>query len=211
MMSPRRFRMVNATLAVLLGVALSIVSCSSTPADPGSASADDPLVSLQDAKTLAGVNKLEQQSDSRADQPRPDASAPGACKSVFGQEVAFGTNFTKFGNETYSGEAEVASGTLAPIVVVSQSVGTYAEDAEARKHLDGLIPALKECSALNDPAFNFQITTHESSALELQSPNKFAVIYRVKSGKLVGVSVIGLTNSDQVARKIIEKITSRIA
>lgn len=211
MMSPRRFRMVDATLSVLLGIVLSIVSCSPTPADPDSASVDDQLVSLQDTQTLAGVNKLEQQGDSRANQPRPDANAPGACKSVFGQEVAFGTNFTKFHNETYSGEADAASGTLAPIVVVSQSVGTYAQDAEASKHLDGLVPALKECSALNDPAFNFQITTHESSALELQSPNKFAVTYRVKSGKLVGVSVIGLANSDQVASKIIEKITSRIA
>ncbi|WP_423489256.1 sensor domain-containing protein [Mycobacteroides sp. PCS013] len=201
----------SSALLGVVGVAISVTACGPTQADPASSSIDDALVGLPDAKSLAGIDKLEQQGDSRSDQPRPDASAPGACRSVFGQQVAFGTNFTEFRNETYSGQANGEPGKLAPMVVISQSVGTYADDAAARKNLADLVPALNECAALADPVFNIQITKQDPSALELKSPAKYAVTYRVKSGKLVSVSVIGLTDADQTANKIIDKIVSRIA
>jgi hypothetical protein len=218
--APKPGASVTLSRAVLLICALLLSGCGHTapPAKTSAtgttgSSAESLLVNLDDVRRIAGVESLNSGPGSTVQQPRHSHSnPPGPCRAVFDQEVIFDGKWTQFRSATYNGDVYSGAGhvQVRGVANVVQAVGIYPDPGTARAIFDQLVPSLTSCIALHDKNYDFTLSQTDPDTVTLNS-NLWKLIYRVKSSALINIGALGLPQSEQTARTILQTITDRVA
>jgi hypothetical protein len=219
----------RATVAVgVISCTVSLATCSchrnsadnDTHAPSRAIDAAALLVSVADVDHLAGIDNLRVNPKVESNHPRsPHSTPPGACR-VLDPTVAFGSEWTQFRTAVYNG-APAPSAPQAPAtaatapaparpLLLSQSVGIYANEQAARAAFDRLAPALAACSSLHAKYYDFTVGQPNDSTVTLQYPSGATDIFQTKSSALAHVEAGGFAHSDQLARAVIQTISDRI-
>lgn len=218
--APKPGALVALSRAVLIICALLLSGCGHTtpPAKTSttvtnSRSAESLLVNLDEVRHISGVESLNSGPGSTVQQPRHSHSnPPGPCRAVFDQEVIFDGKWTQFRSATYNGDVYSGAGQVQVrgVANVVQAVGIYPDPGTARAIFDQLVPSLTSCIALHDKNYDFTLSQTDPDTVTLNS-NLWKLIYRVKSSALINVGALGLPQSEQIARTILQTITDRVA
>lgn len=215
--APKPGALVTLSRAVLIICALLLSGCGqTTPPAKTTATSRNPeslLVNLDDVRHISGVESLNSGPGSTVQQPRHSHSnPPGPCRAVFDQEVIFDGKWTQFRSATYNGDVYSGAGQVQVrgVANVVQAVGIYPDPGTARAIFDQLVPSLTSCIALHDKNYDFTLSQTDPDTVTLNS-NLWKLIYRVKSSALINVGALGLPQSEQTARTILQTITDRVA
>ncbi|MGV0582778.1 sensor domain-containing protein [Mycobacteroides chelonae] len=205
----------RATSVKILGL-LAAIMLAHTPAaaqaDPSPRPIDTWLASIEEARQAADFPGLEPVEGTPVDAPQQDApTTPNDCKAAFGQQAAYGSSsFTAFRSTTYRGFTDTEPGKPRGIVMITQSIGLYADHRAAQDALNLLAPSLTKCTELHDKLFDFRTSKPDPSTIKLVASFHTNALYKVKSSALVHVSVMGIPNSEQATQAILDRIASRI-
>ena len=132
---------------------------------------------------------------------------PDRCRPVFGEEDAFGHNWSQFRAVTYA----ATGGEIKAISAVAQGIGIYPDDGTARTEFDRLVSSFEACAALQAKLYNFRINRQDPSTVALVFPgNSQTVMYRLAAPALIDVVVQGIPRSDQVAEVVTHMISDRV-
>lgn len=174
---------------------------------------DSLIVSLDDVRRIANLQDLNQYSHGDADRPgNEDADAPEPCRSVYDQQVAFGSDWRQFRTVTYNALVSASHGAPAKMYVVTQAVGIYPDGSAARAAFDRLAPALTACSELRRKYYDFTVSHQDPATVALDYPEgQSKVVYRVKSTALIDIVVQGFSQSERIAATTLQTIADRIA
>lgn len=199
-------------LRILAGVcclAVTLTACHSggVGAAPG-VDADALIVGLNDVQRITDRYDLTALPATEAPSSYHDnLHTPDQCRPVFGQEHAFGHNWSQFRSVTYT----AAGGEISAISTVAQGIGIYPDDGTARVEFDRLASSFEDCAALQTNLYNFRINKLDSSTVALVFPgNSQTVTYRIASSVLVDVVVQGIPRSDQIAETVAQMISERV-
>ncbi|MBV0917042.1 sensor domain-containing protein [Mycobacteroides chelonae] len=206
----------QATSIKILGLLAAIVLAhapAAAQADPPPQSIDTWLASIEEARQAAAFPGLESVVGTPVDAPQQDApTTPTDCKAAFGQQAAYGgSSYTAFRSTTYRGFTDTEPGKARGIVMITQSVGLYADHRAAQEALNRLAPSLAKCTELHDKLFDFTTSKPDPSTIKLVASFHTNAVYEVESSTLVYVSVMGIPNSEQATQAILDRIASRIA
>lgn len=197
------------TLAVTCCLAAALTAChsGSVVAAPGF-DADSLIVGLDDVQRIADRDDLTSLPVQDAPTSHYESPyTPDQCHPVFGQEDAFGHNWSQFRAVTYT----AAGGEIKTMSTVTQAVGIYSDDGMARAEFDRLVSASEACAALQEKLYNFRVNKQGPSTVALVFPgNSQSVIYHVASSVLMDVVVQGLPRSDQIAETVTQMIAGRV-
>jgi hypothetical protein len=189
-------------------VVCAVWAASSCGAEDGTV---DPsvLLSVNDVRDITGMQELENDPAAPTDRAQPDPTAPGPCKAIFDQQVAFGSSVSDFRTVSYGAATHTAPGEIRGVAIVSQAVGSYADADEARAAFNRLEPMVRQCSFLDVEGYRYDIVTPSDSTLTLTSaPGD--IVYHVASTSLISVVVVGLPESEHVAEEIVQSISQRL-
>ena len=190
-----------------LFVALSACHSGGVGAAPG-LDASSLLVGLGDVQHVADRGDLT--SLPVRDAPLSDHESsytPDQCRPVFGQENAFGHNWSQFRAVTYT----AAGGEISTISTVAQGIGIYTDEGAARAEFDRLAASFEACAALRAKLYEFSLNKQDPTTVALVFPgNSQSVMYRVASSVLIDVVVQGIPRSDQIAETVAQMISERV-
>ncbi|MDC8973238.1 sensor domain-containing protein [Mycobacterium marinum] len=190
-------------------VAMSACTHTTTEAAPA-LTTDSLIVGIDDVRRIASFDDLTSEPGSDVSSPRHvDSDAPGPCRAVFDQNVAFGSGWAQFRSVTYNGTANTGPGQPHMVVVVAQGIGIYPDEDAARDAFDRLVPALTACSDMHVRHYDFTVVQPNPSTVALKS-DRWDVMYRVQSSVLIDVAVLGLPQSEQTANAVVDAITDRV-
>lgn len=200
-------------LATAWCLAATLAGCT----HPNAGTASDPdvdslMVSVDDVRSIADLPALAP--FPAGDLRRPasqDADTAGPCRPAYDQEAAFGTDWTQFRSVTYNALVGAAAGSAKKMYIVTQAVGSYADDGAARAAFERLVPALTACAELRLKYYDFTVRRQDSTTVALDYPNRQSnVIYRVKSDTLIDIVVQGFPQSEHIAETVLQTIADRI-
>jgi hypothetical protein len=170
------------------------------------------IVSLDDVRRIAAFNGLQSGPGSQVERPRhSNSDAPGPCRAVFDQEVAFDGGWTQFHSVTYNGDtySGVGQTQVRGVAEAIQAVGIYPDHGTAHAVFDRLVQELTACTALHADNYDFAINMADPTTAVLNS-SLWKIIYRVKSSVLINVAALGLPQSEETAQTILRTITDRV-
>lgn len=190
-----------------LFVALSACHSGGVGAAPG-IDAGSLLVGLGDVQHVADRDDLTSLPVRDAPASHHESSyTPEQCRPVFGQEDAFGHNWSQFRAVTYT----AAGGEISTISTVAQGIGIYTDDGAARSEFNRLVASFEACAALEAKLYDFSLNKQDPSTVALVFPgNSQSVMYRVASSVLIDVVVQGIPRSDQIAETVAQMISERV-
>jgi hypothetical protein len=170
---------------------------------------DDVLLSERDIRQITGFDRLSVDPVAPTDRPQADPTAPGPCKVLLDQGVAFGDDVREFRTVSYGAQTNTAPGQIRGMAIVSQAVGRYSNGDDARAAFDAIEPKVIECSALKAKHYEYAVAAPAPSTLNLTS-NVADIVYHVESSALVGVVVIGLPEPRRIATQVTQAINERL-
>ncbi|WP_081287606.1 sensor domain-containing protein [Mycobacterium asiaticum] len=199
----------SCAIATLAGCSHSATPASPSPT-PGSR-ADALIVSIDDVRRIANYEELTAHTHADLRHPPPsDLNAPGPCRAAGISDVTFGTGWSEFRSAGYHGITDdLKPGGPAMIQTVSQAVALYPNSSTARGVLRQLDSSLQDCVDLHDPNFDFTLDRPDSSTVRINA-RAWSHIYRVKSGVLMSIGVLGLEPADQIAGTILQNAMDRV-
>lgn len=171
--------------------------------------AESLLVNIDDLRRITGTPELEQGSELSAKPHVHHGQLPDSCNATSSTDVIFGQNWTQFKGFPFTAvEGNHAEGYR--VLVGSQAVGIYPDDATARTAFTQLLANLKQCSETHWGPF-------VDLTIEPQDPSNFATrlgtnysLYRVRDNVLIEVTTGKFSNTEQVAHTIMRMISDRI-
>lgn len=194
---------------VICGLAAILTACytGGVGAVPG-IDADALIVGLDEVQRITDRDDLAARPVTDAPTSYPeDLRTPDQCRPVFGQEDAFGHNWSQFRSATFT----AVGGGISTISTVAQGIGIYPDDGTTRAEFDRLVSSFEACSALHAKLYDFRMSKRDSSTVVLVFPgNSQSVIYRAASSVLIDVVVQGLPQSDQIAETVAQMISDRV-
>lgn len=198
------------TIAVSYCLAVALTACHSggVAAAPGFDAASL-IVGLNDIQRIADRSELTPMPVQDAPTPHYESPyTPDQCHPVFGQEDAFGHNWSQFRAVTYTA---AGGGEIKTMSTVTQAVGIYPDDDTARTEFDRLISSAQACAALQEKLYNFRVKKQGPSSVSLAFPgNTQSVTYQVAGPVLIDVVVQGIPRSDQIAETVVQMISGRV-
>lgn len=200
-----RFKMPAITYGIV--VALSACHSGGVGAVPG-VDAGSLIVGIGEVKRIADRNDLTSLPVRDAPASHHESShTPEQCRPVFGQEDAFGHNWTQFRAMTYTAVGKEIN----VISAVTQAVGIYPDDGAAKAEFDRIVSFSEACATLKAKLYDFRMNRQDPSTVALVFPgNSQSVIYRVASSVLIDVVVQGIPRSDQIAEAVTQLISDRV-
>lgn len=195
-------------------VVLTLAGCRAVAPPP--AAVDRLTVSLDDVRTVTENESLTESAD--ASEPSPGvAGPPPECRTLNDQRALHGTDWIGFRSVTYAGDGPTARSPrgfaqLPPaIVMVTQTLAVYSDDASARAALERVATAAKSCDKTEDPTYQMSVTRAADSTIAVNhEPGDWGVVYRREGTVVIEASVLGVPDTAQVAEELASTIAGRV-
>lgn len=178
-----------------LGVLAVISPPATVNADPGDRSQDMATLPTEQVSQISGIDGLARAADDDAVSSGEESRDP--CE----QQFAFDTGWVGAHSVADSALSDLG-GPVFPvnvIVDVVQAVVSYPDEAVARRAFDQRIEKVQQCAQLNTEPYHRAVSRPGADTAVFEA-DRWSEVWTLTGTTIVDVSVLGLDDSDQVAR-----------
>ncbi|MEE6168459.1 MULTISPECIES: sensor domain-containing protein [unclassified Mycolicibacterium] len=161
------------------------------------------MLSVDDVRHISGVNAFRPTPDWDLAAPTADPNTPGACRPVYDDDAAFGSDWKQFRSAAYG--ALIEQPILPGVAKVTQTVAIYDTPSKAKAAFDAVQKAIPGCVASGSQPYNTAVENPDPSTVLLNGEG-WDSAFRVSSSALFRVSSLGLTDDDRVVIDVLNEL-----